>query len=185
MKIIYGGSFNPPTLAHFKIAEYLLEKFPDNELIFLPVADNYTKKGLVEFKHRYKMLEIYCEKLGKRVSISDYEATLDKYEGTIKTLEHFNNPYFVIGADNLLSIEEWAGFPEVLKKGIFIIIPRNNINIHKFISNDEILCQYKNRFIILDEFEEIPISASKYRINKNKCFLDKDVEKYIKKFKLY
>jgi len=185
MKIIYGGSFNPPTIAHYKIAEYLLEKFPVNELIFLPVANNYTKKGLVDFEHRYKMLEIYCKKLGARVSISDYEATLDKYEGTIKTLEHFNNPYFVIGADNLLSIKEWAGFPNVLQKGIFIVIPRNNINMHKFINDDEILCKYKDRFIILDEFEEIPISASKYRTNKNGRFLDKDIEEYIKKFDLY
>ena len=25
MKIIYGGSFNPPTIAHYKIAKYLLK----------------------------------------------------------------------------------------------------------------------------------------------------------------
>jgi len=185
MKIVYGGSFNPPTIAHYKIAEYLLERFPNDELVFLPVSNKYEKKDLLDFEHRYNMLLIYCEKLGKRVSVSDFEAKCEKYEGTIKTLEYFKNPYFVIGADNLLSIKEWVKFPTVLKRGTFIIIPRSKIDVKEFITNDETLCQYKDRFIILDDFKEIPISASDYRMLKNGDLLDKDVEEYIKRFKLY
>ena len=26
--IVYGGAFNPPTIGHFKIIEYLVNKFP-------------------------------------------------------------------------------------------------------------------------------------------------------------
>ena len=36
MTIIYGGTFNPPTIAHFEIAKYLMNKFPNSKLVFLP-----------------------------------------------------------------------------------------------------------------------------------------------------
>ena len=39
MIIIFGGAFNPPTRAHFEIAEKLIEKFNPDTFYFLPVGN--------------------------------------------------------------------------------------------------------------------------------------------------
>ena len=59
--IIYGGAFNPPTIGHLKIIEYLVNKFPNNKIIILPTNNFYKSKDIVSFDHRKKMLEEMCK----------------------------------------------------------------------------------------------------------------------------
>lgn len=185
MTIIYGGSFNPPTLAHFKIAKYILKKFPNSDFYFLPTNNSYNKANLNDFHHRLKMLEIMCEKLGENAKVSDFEGKLDKYYGTYYTLKHFSNPYFVMGADNFLTIETWINYPNIIRDFKFIIIPRDKIDIENFINNNPVIKQCENNFIILDEFKEIDLSSTVYRKTKNNSLLLKEVSKYIKENNLY
>lgn len=185
MNIIYGGSFNPPTLAHYKIAKYILDKFPESQLYFLPTNNVYNKSGLKDFNYRIKMLEILCTKIGSRAKVSDFEGKLDKYYGTYYTLSHFDNPYFVMGADNFKSISTWINYPNIIKDFKFIIIPRDNIDIEDIILNDEFLSKYKSNFIILDEFKEIDLSSSNYRLTLNSNLLLNEVEEFIKENNLY
>mgnify|MGYP003443702480 CR=1 FL=1 len=79
--IIYGGAFNPPTLAHLEIGKYIVRKYPDKELIYLPTNDYYNKDLLASFDDRVKMLEILIKKLNGKVSISKYE--LEKQFGRV------------------------------------------------------------------------------------------------------
>ena len=110
--IIYGGAFNPPTIGHFKIIEYLVNKFPNNKIIILPTNNFYKSKDIVSFEHRKKMLEIMCKDYINNIEISDYEQTLDKYYGTYYTLVYFNHPLFVIGADSLDIVEMIMAFED-------------------------------------------------------------------------
>lgn len=185
MTIIYGGSFNPPTLAHFEIAKYILEKFPNCDFYFLPTNNSYNKAHLNDFHYRLKMLEIMCEKLGKNAKVSDFEGKLDKYYGTYYTLKHFPDPYFVMGADNFLTIESWINFPNIIRDFKFIIIPRDKINIENFIDKNPVIKQFKNNFIILDEFKELDLSSTVYRKTKDNSLLLEEVAKFIKENNLY
>ena len=63
----FGGSFNPVTKAHVDLALEIVKMFNMDKVIFVPVGDNYNKKGLINEKHRYKnravkIPELYLEK---------------------------------------------------------------------------------------------------------------------------
>lgn len=184
--IIYGGAFNPPTIGHLQIIEYLLEHFPDKKLIILPTNNYYKSKEIVSFEHRVAMIKIMCNSFIDKIEISNYEQTLDKYYGTYYTLKHFNHPYFVIGADSLETIHSWINYPDVVIENKFIVFPRGTTNdINSIIENNSILKKYKNHFIICNDYNFNNISSTEYRLTKNKNILNENVIEYIKKNNLY
>lgn len=185
MKIIYGGSFNPPTIAHYQIGEYLLNKYPEANLIFLPTSSLYHKDNLASDKDRLAMLQIMCDKLGPRACVSDFEINLDGYYGTSYTLSNFPNSYFVMGADNLETFYKWINYPSVIAKNKFMIIPRDNVNIDDIIGSDDFLKKYKNNLVILNDFPKISISSTNYRRTKNDDYLIQEINNYIYNNNLY
>jgi len=185
MTIIYGGSFNPPTIAHFEIAKYILDKFKEADFYFLPTNNSYNKNGLDDFYLRVKMLDLLCERLGSRARVSVFEGQLDKYYGTYYSLSHFQDPYFVIGADNFKTITTWINYPKIVNDFKFIIIPRSSINIEEIFANDKDLRETRNNFIVLDKFKEINLSSSEYRKTKNSNLLIDEVDSFIKQNNLY
>lgn len=185
MVILYGGSFNPPTIAHYEIAKYLIKKYPEAEFLFLPTNNFYKKDNLRDFHYRCDMLEIVCKKLYNKAKISYFELELDQYYGTDYTLKHFKDPYFVMGADNLQDIAKWINYPNVVKNNKFIIIPRDEINIELIFKDNLILQKYRKNFIILTNFHKIYISSSEYRKTKNDDYLLEEVAQYIHENNLY
>ena len=185
MKIIYGGSFNPPTIAHYKIAKYLLKKFKDSEIIFMPTSSLYHKDELASNKDRLRMLEIVAEELGARASVSDFEMKQDGYYGTTYTLAHFPESYFLLGADNLVNINKWINFPNIVVQNKFIVIPRGDIDIMAIIEKDDFMSKHKENFTILEDAPKLNVSSSEYRKTKNKKILLTKVNQYIKENNLY
>ncbi len=185
MKIIYGGSFNPPTIAHYQISQMILDKFPDSKIIFVPTSTNYEKTDLHDDKHRLEMLKIMCDKLGNRASISTYELDSPTYLGTYYTLKHFGDCYFLMGADNFDYIDKWMHFPDIVVENKFIVIPRDNYDIEKKFKENAILNKYRNHFIIFNDFNKIFISSSEYRQTKNSNLLLEEIKEYIEKNDLY
>ncbi len=183
MNILYGGAFNPPTLAHFQIMKTLIDKFPNDKIIILPSGNKYKDSKIVDFFHRYQMVKILVDKLDKKIEISDYENKLEKFFGTYYTLKYFNNPYFVIGADQLRDLYTWINFENIVKENNFIVFPRDGINIEEVL-NSKHLKEYKDHFLII-HFDEVDASSTDYRKNKNELIIDEDVLEYIKKNRLY
>lgn len=181
MNIVYGGSFNPPTLAHEKIVDLLIKTFNPKNIIIVPTADNYTWKNITNFSDRFNMAKIAFPK----ALISDIENQNVMYKGTYYTLDKlsiaYKDIYFCMGADNLINIKKWINYTELLNKYHFIVFKRDNIDIDLFINNE--LNEYKEKFIIVD-FNEV-ISSTMFRINKDTNLVSKDVLEYIKKNKLY
>jgi nicotinate-nucleotide adenylyltransferase len=185
MEIIYGGSFNPPTIAHYEIAKYIISMFPNDEFFFLPTSNFYEKDNLKDFQYRVDMLEILCRHLSGKAKISTFELELDRYMGTDYTLNHFQNPCFVMGADNLLAISTWINYPHVVITHRFLVIPRGNIDLERVFSENKILKKYRNHFTILDQFQKLYISSSEYRSTKDRKLLLPEVANYIEKNNLY
>jgi nicotinate-nucleotide adenylyltransferase len=185
MQIIYGGSFNPPTIAHYEIAKTLLARFPEAEFSFLPANNFYEKDNLKDFHYRLEMLKILCEHLGARAKINDFELSLDRYYGTWYTLQHFPGSYFVIGADNLQTIENWINYPQVVLENKFIVLPRNRIDLASIFQSNEVLRNNKQNFLLIDDFPELDVSASAYRLTQDDSLLLPEVAKYIKEHNLY
>ena len=53
----FGGSFNPPTIAHERLAEEIAEKFKLDKVYFVPVGNYYKKTDLIDENKRLAMLE--------------------------------------------------------------------------------------------------------------------------------
>ena len=106
MIVIFGGSFNPPTIAHYQIAKHILTQLNCQHFFFLPVGDYYPKKGLISSVHRVAMLKLMCQEL-KRASVSTIEVEANHVLTTFETLTQLQMKFpqetlaFVIGADNL------------------------------------------------------------------------------------
>lgn len=186
MNIVYGGSFNPPTLAHKKIMEILLNKFNPDHLFVVPVGKDYPKSSLIPFQHRFKMLQLLAN--NSKIFVSDIEKN-QKYLGSYHTLKEIEKTflvkdlYFVIGADNLITLDTWLNFEKLIKDYHFIVLNRNQQDIDLIIKTK--FKDYQNKFITIDF--DFDISSSKVRsdIDGFRNYLDETTYQYIKQHNLY
>jgi len=166
---IFGGSFNPPTVAHIALAKQILENIQHIEkVIFVPVSTKYNKSGLAHDEDRFNMLNTIC-KNEQKLEVSSIELDSNRQLYTIETLEklHEQNPdydiYFVLGTDNLKEIETWHTASRLLQNFKVIVLERDNDVMEEIIDNNNFLRKYKNSFIKLDNIQKIDLSASYIR----------------------
>jgi nicotinate-nucleotide adenylyltransferase len=185
MHIVFGGSFNPPTKAHYEIAKTLLNRFPEATLLVLPVGDDYRKPALISFEHRYHMLSLMFKDL-VRVKVLENEKRR-AYEGTLASLRELEKTYdhlhFVIGSDHLNQLDTWINYKELLKSYPLIVMNRNH-----YINIDEAEKLYENlphTFIFIDFNVETSSSEIRSDVEKQKDKLTKDVYSYIQAHHLY
>ena len=189
MIVVFGGAFNPPTIAHYEIAKHVLGQLNVEQLLFMPVGDQYKKAGLIPAFHRVKMLEILGSQL-PNTSVSKIEVEAERPLKTIETLEklramHPNSEIaFMMGADNLHDLTKWHAYERLVKAFKIIIFNRNGLDVSDIIKNHFEFAP--GHFIVMNDFSKLNISSSQYRtdITKNELLLA-DVEKYIKDHDLY
>lgn len=183
MNIVYGGSFNPPTLAHKAIVDLLIDSFKPDNLIIIPTGNSYDRKEMLDFSYRYEMSRLAFPSC----IISDVENHNEKYMGTLDTLnklsDNYDDIYFVMGADNILGIKTWIRWEELLKNYNFIIMRRDSLDIDTFINNE--LKEYKNHFKIIDIDYKISSTRVRDDIKNNKDLIDDKVYEYIIRNNLY
>jgi len=151
---LYGGSFDPPHLAHEAIVKALRElEFIDKVVVmptFLnPFKETFTAPAELRLQWLKDIFSSY-----KDVEVSSYEVDLKRRVPTIETVKYLLNSYdkvyLVIGADNLKSLHQWYKFDELKRVVTFIVVTRDEIEIPK-------------NFIRLDLHEDI--SSSDLRKN--------------------
>lgn len=195
---IYGGSFNPPTIAHENIARDILRLSDINKLIYLPVGDAYKKKNLIESNYRYEMLKIITNKLvleDFNVEISTLEMDIDRRLYTIESLRILKEKYkkdlaFVMGTDNIKEFNTWSNPQSLLEEFYFIVIEREEDDVSKLIKENLLLSKYQNKFLILKDTSYKSVSSTYIRENIEntelvQSYMDKEVLSYIKKNNLY
>ena len=180
MNIVYGGSFNPPTRAHKFIIDRLFTIFRPDNIIVVPVGNNYGKEGLIDFKYRYEMAKL----LDNRVVVSRLEDN-EKYLGTYNLLKElskeYDNLYYVIGSDNLKKLDTWIEYKKLLHDFKFIVFNRYGLDLTDIIN--EKYSEFKNNFVIVEL--NLEVSSSEFRRTKNKELISEEVYDYIVKNNLY
>ncbi len=183
MIIIYGGAFNPPTIAHYLIAKEIIEKFNPDTFYFLPVGARYNKKGMASYLDRFNMTKIMADMLPNAV-VSEKENE-SSFRGTYYALKDFslidNDLYFVMGADNFDYLDTWIMASSLIKEFKFIVITRRGYDVGKLIN--EKYYDNRNNFTILEI--DFDISSTDFRENKNKDIILDGVYNYIKTNNLY
>lgn len=186
MEILYGGPFNPPTIAHLQIILYLLNKYKRSKVILLPTNKMYSREHLIDYHHRLQMLKILGQSINnKHLIISNFEGQESIISSPTATLNALNHPYFVIGADTFSRIDTWIDYAELIKNNKFIVFPRNNIDVISIIDKNRILAQYRSHFLIVNDFKEINVSSSDFRRTKNRNIVTKEIYEYIRINHLY
>lgn len=197
---VYGGSFNPPTIAHEKISKDILSLNNVDKFIYLPVGDKYEKPELISSFHRLNMLEIMVNEIRKSgitsVEVSDLEVKSKNLLYTIDSLRAIKNIYkdkdiaFVMGTDNLIDFENWEKPIELLEEFYFIVIERKNQSVEEILERFKFLKKYTNKFIILKKTSYEAVNSTFIRENINnisliKDYVNKEVLEYININNLY
>ena len=168
---IFGGSFDPVHLGHIEIVKKALEDKDIDKIIIVPNYLNPLKNSFsAPPELRYKWLKKVFEDFDN-VEVSDFEIKQNRPVYSIETINHFKPKYFIIGSDNLKTLDKWKNIDEILKKVEFIVAKRGDID-------NNILKKYGIKKVI---DIDIPISSTEIR-NCKFNYLPKKIENEIKEF---
>jgi nicotinate-nucleotide adenylyltransferase len=130
---VFGGSFNPPHVAHVLAATYVLSVSAIDKLLVVPTFQHPFAKALAPFEDRIRMCEIAMGWL-PRVEVSKVEAELGGESRTLRTLEHLTKAHpdwslrLVMGADLVVESPKWFGFEEIKKIAPPIVLGRVGVD---------------------------------------------------------
>ena len=129
---IYGGTFDPPTLAHEAIMRACLAKAGVDELWIMPSGIRTDKLDMSSDTLRLGLLGLLIdvEFSDLPVVLSDFEMKLPKPTETYKTVTVIEEAYpeyrfwYVFGADSIESMPDWHN-GEWLRRNLNILaVPR-------------------------------------------------------------
>ena len=128
--IYYGGSFNPPHIAHIMMVSALRAYFPKARLWIAPTYQHAFNKSLMPFELRVEMLQ---KSIGHLPGVEVSTIERDLHDSTSYTIDvvrsiHAKNPeakiWIVVGSDIVPTLPQWREYDEILKLSQFLIFPR-------------------------------------------------------------
>jgi len=131
---ILGGTFDPPHLAHLRIAEEAREAFSLNEVWFCPAFDppHRKEKPKADFEKRLHMTSLAVEN-NPAFKVIDIERG-ESPSYTIITLQKLKkllpqvNFYLIIGWDSFLEFGTWYRYQELIDYAELIVCTRGNMD---------------------------------------------------------
>ena len=132
MKIgLLGGTFNPPHLAHLRIAEEAREVCGLERVLFIPAADPPHKRvaGETPFEERCRMVALAIDG-NAAFELSRIEGERPGKSYSIDTLTELrarhpaDDLHFIVGSDSFLEIETWHRYRDILRGCSLIVVER-------------------------------------------------------------
>ncbi|MBQ3859590.1 MAG: DUF1768 domain-containing protein [Clostridia bacterium] len=169
--VVFGGSFNPPTVAHKRLLSAALDGVGADRGIFVPSNDAYvTKKmGKTDYpsevlseRTRAAMLNALCAGDG-RLSVDEgeygYSGTSGNSLDTMKRVQA-NFPeaerlYFLFGGDKLKTFSKWKTFREFCESYKIVVFRREGFDPGEEIERTKALREVRDTFVILPAPEGI------------------------------
>jgi len=173
--VIMGGSFNPPTLAHYMLMRHAINAINAECGYFVPVSDAYLRRKMrhahppvvLSPELRIKMLQAMCSE--------DKMKVCDKEIGTIEartlpTLKSFKQEfaeyelYFVMGDDKLELLSHLTEKGKFFETSNVILYSRNQEGIEESLKNHRVLSEHIRNIVVLPQPEGVAgISSSLIR----------------------
>jgi nicotinate-nucleotide adenylyltransferase len=137
---VMGGSFDPIHNGHLMIAKYVIEHKIADEVLFVPTGISPFKDGgaLASSEDRIQMIKLAIEGC-PGLSYSDMELNREGKSYTFDTMMTLKQIYpdvnmkFIIGMDNLVSLNCWHKAQELVNNVDFIIYPRPGFTSPSFL----------------------------------------------------
>ncbi|MDO4328940.1 MAG: nicotinate (nicotinamide) nucleotide adenylyltransferase [Lachnospiraceae bacterium] len=163
--IVMGGSFNPPTLAHFRLMMAAVEAVGAEKGIFTPSNHTYVSNKMRRQKRqeevlseqtRLDMLKAMCAE-DARLGVDTCEYGRDSRAKTYETMETIQEKYpdaelyFVVGGDKLSIIPRWHRKNEFLQRFKLLVVKRDGTSPEDMIAGNPFLTRYADAFVLLRE----------------------------------
>jgi nicotinate-nucleotide adenylyltransferase len=127
---IFGGSFDPPHVAHQMVCLWALSTGRADQVWLIPCFSHAFDKQLSSFEHRKAMCELAADPLPAGVRVSDIEADIGGTSRTFNTVTRLRDEHpeldfaLLIGADLLAETSEWYRFDELQQLVELIVVGR-------------------------------------------------------------
>src|SRR5688572_26324533 len=118
--LFFGGSFDPPHVAHVLCVSYALSLGKFERAIVVPVFEHAFGKRLCPFEERSRMCELAFSFIAG-VEVSRLEAELQRPNYALHTLERLQGEHpdwrlrLLIGSDVLTDTSKWYRFEDVVR----------------------------------------------------------------------
>lgn len=196
---LFGGTFNPPHLAHKRLSDEMKEKLSLEKVIIMPTFTPPHKeaKSLASSKERLEMCRrTFSDSFYK---ISDLEIKREGKSYTVDTLEALKEIYpddeifLIIGSDMLLSFHKWYRYEDILSLCTLCVISRDDGERDKILSDyakDVLKKDAEKGEIIISRSAPVELSSTliRERISKGEdvsVYLEKGTYEFIKEKGLY
>lgn len=137
---LFGGTFDPPHLAHTKLVEAVIAQEIFDQVWYLPVAIHQTqfaKLGMSSIEHRLALLEL-VQTEQTRIEIFEIESQQPSHtHSTLRRLRrrHPSHTFsFIMGSDQLAKLDLWNCdedahcFPAAADEFDYYVYPRLGFN---------------------------------------------------------
>ena len=167
---IMGGTFNPIHNGHLYLAKEACKQFDLEQILFIPSGTPYMKDlkevlpgklravmtalAIRDYPH-FSMSTMEIEKEGDTYTYVTLESLSEIYQGT--------ELFFILGADNLFTIEDWK-FPEKIFSSCRILAAiRNDVSPEKIEEQAACLRRKYDADISILRTDTVDISSSMIR----------------------
>ncbi len=126
----FGGSFDPPHVAHVLLVTYARLTLPIDEVLVVPVFEHVFGKRLAPYQDRVQLCERAFDGISK-VRVSRIEAELPRPNRTLDTLQRLQalepetQLRLLVGSDVLQEAHRWHAFEDVAKLAPPLVVARS------------------------------------------------------------
>lgn len=152
---LYGGSFDPPHLGHVAVAREAKERFGLERLVILVSADPGHKR--VETPAEARLALARAAFPGEEVLLDEHARTVD----TLRAHPEWQDPLFLIGADEFCDFLSWKEPQEVLRLARLGVATRPGYPRERLQSVLERLEQPER--VLFFEVEPLPLASRELR----------------------
>jgi nicotinate-nucleotide adenylyltransferase len=152
--VLYGGAFDPPHLGHVAVADAARERFGVERVLILVSERPAHRSTHASAEDRLALA---------RAAFPDDEIRLDPHARTVELLraENFDDPVFVVGADQFRGFLAWAEPEEVLERTRLAVATRPGFPRDEL---DAVLAQLSRpERVLFLEIEPNPASSTDIR----------------------
>ena len=132
LKVILGGTFNPPHYGHITPALNAAETLGADSVHLMPCKLAPHKSVSVSENHRVNMIRLCCDE-NPKLHAELIELTLPSPSYTVKTLRELKSQTddticFLIGADSLYNLNKWFEWEYLLTYCHLVVMRRDDDN---------------------------------------------------------
>jgi nicotinate-nucleotide adenylyltransferase len=153
-ELLFGGAFDPPHVGHVALAEAARRAFGVNRLRVLVAVAPWHKRVEAPPEARLELA---------RAAFPDADVELDPFPATVDLLEAhgFDDPVFLIGADQLAAFPTWRRPERVLELTRLGVAMRPGVDRQEV---EEALARVSDtERVLFFELEPSPVSSTEIR----------------------